>query len=152
MPTRALHLLAACCFTAATFVAAGAATTGCSQTVTGEPRVNVVRGPEATVAKGGLSPSKEAEVQLVLQQREASTRKCYQDVLNEKHDRAFAGTMKVLIALGTGGSATDVRVVGGTLSDPEVAGCLVDTLKRFEYPELEQAGEVQYEFQFRPAY
>jgi hypothetical protein len=145
MPTRALHLLAALCL-------AGATGAGCSQTATGEPRVNVVRGPEATVAKGGLAPDKEAEVQLVLQQREVSTRKCYQDVLNEKHDRAFQGTMKVLIALGTGGSATDVRVVGGTLNDPEVASCLVDTLKRYEYPALDQAGEVQYEFQFRPAY
>jgi hypothetical protein len=103
-------------------------------------------------ATSGISPDKEAEVQLVLQQREVSTRKCYQDVLNEKADRNFQGTVKVLIALGTSRQATDVRVVGGTLNDQDVQSCLVSTIKRFEFPELTQPGEVQSEFRFQPAY
>jgi hypothetical protein len=101
---------------------------------------------------GGIPPDREAEIQLVLQQREVSTRKCYQDVLNEKNDRAFQGTVKVLIALETTGQARDVKVVGGTLGNKEVESCLVDTIKRFEFPQLAQSGDVQYEFQFRPAY
>jgi hypothetical protein len=143
MPMRLVHLLVYA------GLLLGAA---CAQTASGEPRVTVLKGQEHQAATGGISPDKEAEVQLVLQNREVSTSKCYKDVLAEKHDRAFQGTMKVLIALGTAGAATDVRVVGGTLNDGEVASCLVDTLKRFEYPKLEQAGEVQYEFLFRPAY
>ena len=45
-----------------------------------------------------------------------------------------------------------MKVVGGTLNSPEVADCLVDTISRFEFPQLAQPGEVQYEFRFRPAY
>jgi hypothetical protein len=125
---------------------------GCSQTVTGEPRYTIVKGNESSAPQGGVAPDKEAEIQLVLQQREVSTRKCYQDELNAKGDRAFQGTMKVLIALGTTGRANTVKVVGGTLNSPEVSTCLVDTISRFEFPVLEQPGDVQYEFQFRPAY
>ena len=91
-------------------------------------------------------------MQLVLQQREVSTRKCYQDVLNEKADRKFQGTVQVLIALGTNRQATDVRVIGGTLNDQDVQSCLVATIKRFEFPELTQPGEVQSVFRFQPAY
>jgi hypothetical protein len=112
----------------------------------------VIRPSEGTTSTAGISPDKEAEVQLVLQQREVSTRKCYQDVLNEKNDRNFQGTVKVLIALGTNREATDVRVVGGTLNDQDVQSCLVSTIKRFEFPELTQPGEVQSEFRFQPAY
>ena len=60
-------------------------------------------------------------------------------MLNEKGDRAFQGTMKVLIALGTAGQASTVKVVGGTLNSPEVATCLVETISRFEFPKLRSA-------------
>jgi TonB family protein len=123
-----------------------------SNTATGEPRYNIVKGNETAPPEGGIPPDKAAEIQLVLQQRDVSTRKCYQDVLNEKHDRAFQGTVKVIIALNTAGQATDVRVVGGTLGNRDVETCLVDTIKQFEFPQLEKAGEVQQEFRFRPAY
>jgi hypothetical protein len=123
-----------------------------SQTASGEPRYTVLKGNETAAPQGGVAPDKEAEIQLVLQQREVSTRKCYQDELNAKGDRAFQGTMKVLIALGTSGQANQVKIVGGTLNSPEVATCLVETISRFEFPKLDQPGDVQYEFQFRPAY
>ena len=42
---------------------------------------------------GGIPPDKQAEIQLLLQQRDPSTLKCYNDVLNEKHDRAFKGSV-----------------------------------------------------------
>ena len=45
-----------------------------------------------------------------------------------------------------------MKIVGGTLNSPEVATCLVETISRFEFPKLDQPGDVQYEFQFRPAY
>lgn len=118
----------------------------------GEPRYTVVRNDQPSQPSQGIAPDKEAEIRLVLQQRDVSTRKCYQDVLNEKHDRAFQGTVKMLIGVGTSRAATSVKVVGGTLNDQEVQSCLVSTIETFEFPELTQPGEVQYEFQFRPAY
>ncbi len=117
-----------------------------------EPRYTIVKPSDVPPPSGGISPDKEAEIQLVMQQREVSTRRCYQDVLNVKQDRNFAGSVKVIISLNTDGTARDVRVAGGTLTDPEVQSCLVDTIKRFEFPQLPQPGDVQQEFQFRPAY
>jgi hypothetical protein len=108
--------------------------------------------PDELPVSGGVPPDKEAEIMLLLQQREVSTRKCYQDVLNEKQDRAFQGNVKVVIALRPDGGAQDVRVVGTTLNNKEVEDCLVGTIRRFEFPPLAQGGEVQYEFRFSPAY
>jgi TonB family protein len=123
-----------------------------SKSSTGDPRVTVIKPSENAPVTGGVPPDKEAEIQLLLQQREPSARKCYQDVLNEKHDRAFQGTVKVLIAIDPTGRPTEVKVVGGTLSDRVVQDCLVQTIREFEFPQLAQAGEVQYEYRFRPAY
>ena len=123
-----------------------------SQQQSGEPDYNIIRPNDAPPATGGVPPDKENEINLLLQQREPSARKCYQDVLNEKHDRAFQGTIKVLISIEPSGHASAVKVVGGTLSDGTVQDCLVQTIKEFEFPQLAQAGEVQYEYRFRPAY
>jgi hypothetical protein len=131
------------------FGAAGCASSGSQPQ---EPQYNIIRGNEQAPATGGIPPDKEAEIKLLLQSRETSTRKCYQDVLNEKHDRAFQGSVKLIIALNTGGQATQVKVAGGTLKNSEVEGCLVDTIKQFEFPQLASGGEVQYEYLFRPAY
>ncbi|HEY0707006.1 MAG TPA: AgmX/PglI C-terminal domain-containing protein [Polyangia bacterium] len=133
-------------------IAVALASAACSSTNASSPGYTLIRGDEPASPKGGISPDKEAEVQLVLQQREVSTRKCYQDILNEKQDRNFAGTVRVLISLNTDRTARDVKVIGGTLQDAGVTSCLVDTIKRFEFPELPQAGDVQSEFTFRPAY
>jgi hypothetical protein len=129
-------------------LALGAACASGGSGATNQPGIR----PDELPPSGGIPPDKEAEIMLVLQQREVSTRKCYQDVLNEKQDRAFQGNVKVLIALRTDGGAQDVRVVGTTLNNKEVEDCLVGTIRRFEFPQLVQAGEVQYEFRFRPAY
>src|SRR4051794_23555745 len=118
----------------------------------GEPQYNIIHPSDAPPTTGGVPSDKEAEIQLLLEQREPSARKCYQDVLNEKHDRAFQGTVKVLIAIDTSGKASQVKVVGGSLADPTVQTCLVQTIREFEFPALAQAGEVQYEYRFRPAY
>jgi hypothetical protein len=117
-----------------------------------EPQYNIIRPNDAPPQTGGVPPDKENEINLLLQQREPSARKCYQDVLNEKHDRAFQGTVKVLIAIEPSGKASQVKVVGGTLNDDTVQSCLVQTIKEFEFPQLAQSGEVQYEYRFRPAY
>jgi TonB family protein len=117
-----------------------------------EPQYNIIRPSDSPPQTGGVPPDKENEINLLLQQREPSARKCYQDVLNEKHDRAFQGTVKVLIAIEPSGKARDVKVVGGTLNDQTVQECLVQTIREFEFPQLAQSGEVQYEYRFRPAY
>ncbi len=88
----------------------------------------------------------------MLQQREPSARKCYQDVLNEKNDRKFQGTVQVLITIAPSGQPSAVRVVGGTLGDAQVHGCLIQTIKDFEFPVLAATGETQYTYVFRPAY
>ena len=102
--------------------------------------VNVVKNPEVSSSPtSGIPPDKEAEVQLLLQQRNPSTLKCYSDVLNEKHDRAFKGTVIVLLSLEPSGGqskAADVKVIGGTMTDKEVTSCVVEKLKDFDYPEI----------------
>lgn len=123
-----------------------------SQTQSGEPQYNIVRPNDTAPATGGVPPDKENEIKLLLQQRDSAARKCYQDVLNEKHDRAFQGTVQVLITIEPSGRASAVKVVGGTLNDNTVQDCLVETIKDFEFPQLAQAGDVQFMYQFRPAY
>ncbi|HMF41620.1 MAG TPA: AgmX/PglI C-terminal domain-containing protein [Polyangia bacterium] len=129
---------------------------GCADTSGAGGGVNVVKGPEPSSSPtSGISPDKEAEIQLLLQQRNPSTLKCYSDVLNEKHDRAFKGTVIVLISLEPNGSqskVTDVKVIGGTMTDKEVTSCVVDKLKEFDYPEVVNAGTMQYVYRFEPAY
>jgi hypothetical protein len=132
-------------------------TVGCAESSGGSGGgVNVVKNPETSSAPtGGIPPDKEAEVQLLLQQRNPSTLKCYSDVLNEKHDRAFKGTVIVLLSLEPSGSqskAADVKIIGGTMTDKEVTNCVIDKLKEFDYPEIAAKGTMQYVYRFEPAY
>jgi hypothetical protein len=119
---------------------------------TSEPRVRVVKNQEQEAPQGGIPPDKQAEIQLVLQQRDTSTLKCYQDVLNEKHTRAFKGTVFVMLTIEPSGQASDVKVVGGSLNNPEVGQCLVEKIKEFEFPSIPHTGSMQYEYRFEPAY
>jgi hypothetical protein len=118
----------------------------------GEQRVQVVHEPEQVAETGGISPDKEAEIQLLLQQRNPSTLKCYSDVLSEKHDRAFKGSVAVLLTLEPNGQASDVKIVSSTLNNQEVHDCLVAKLKEFEFPTMEHRGSMQYVYHFEPAY
>jgi len=125
---------------------------GCADTSEGGGNVRVVQNPgTASVEKGGISPDKQADVQLLLQQRDPSTLRCYQDVLDEKHDRAFKGTVIVLLSLEPGGKGS-AKVIGGTLNNKEVSDCLISKLNEFEYPQVEQSGTMQYVYKFEPAY
>jgi hypothetical protein len=113
----------------------------------------VVRGnEEIRVDTGGIPPDKQADIYLVLNQRDASARKCYQDVLNEKKTREFKGSVKVLLSLTTSGTARAVRITGGTLNNKDVENCLVETVKQFEFPKLDRGGDIQYEYTFEPQY
>jgi hypothetical protein len=124
----------------------------CAETSDSNERsVRVVKNNEVAAQTGGISPDKEAEVQLLLQQRDPSTLRCYQDVLDEKHDRAFKGTVIVLLELTPAGKAT-AKVTGGTLNNKEVSDCLVEKLNDFEYPQVAQTGTMQYVYRFEPAY
>jgi hypothetical protein len=124
----------------------------CAETSDSNERsVRVVKNQEVAAQTGGISPDKEAEVQLLLQQRDPSTLRCYQDVLDEKHDRAFKGTVIVLLELTPAGKAT-AKVTGGTLNNKEVSDCLVEKLNGFEYPQVAQTGTMQYVYRFEPAY
>jgi len=126
---------------------------GCSSSSSGprELRYTIRKPSDAPPPTSGLPPDKEAEIQLLLQQRELSARKCYQDVLNEKNDRKFQGTVQVLIDIATTGKGT-VSIAGGTLKDQAVLDCLVATIGEFSFPELTQPGQAQYTYQFRPAF
>ncbi len=117
-----------------------------------EPRYTIIKGDDRPPEQRGLSADKQAEVQMVLQQREATTRKCYQDRLNEVQDRGFAGSVEVLITLQPGTAAPAARVLKSSLNSPEVEQCLVQKIAEFEFPEVDQEGEVPYTYSFRPAY
>jgi hypothetical protein len=135
----------------ATLFALGAS--GCAEeTASGEPRVRIVKNSEATAEVGGIPPDKQADIQLVLQQREPSVRKCYNDVLNDgSHDRTFKGTVLVLLTVQPSGQAS-AKVIGGSLNNNEVNGCLVEKLADFEYPQIPNQGTMQYTYKFEPAY
>ena len=118
-----------------------------------QPMTRVVHGnEEIRIDTGGIPPDKQADVQLVLQQRDASARRCYQDVLNEKHTREFKGTVKILLSLNTNGAARVVKIMGGTLNNKDVENCLIQTIKEFEFPKLDRGGDIQYEYKFEPQY
>ena len=116
-----------------------------------EPRYTILKGNDGPLKQSGLSADKQAEVQEVLQNREATTRKCYQDRLNELQDRNFAGSVEVLITLRPGAPAS-TRILNSTLKSPEVEQCLAAKIADFEFPAVEQEGEVPYTYSFRPAY
>jgi len=118
----------------------------------GEPRYQIVRPDEKPTEQSGLPVDKQSEIQLVLQQREPSTAKCYTDVLNEKQDRKFQGQVTVVIHFEKSGAASDVKVITSTLKSPEVESCLVEKIKGFEFPVLEKPGDMHYSYVFRPAY
>jgi len=129
---------------------------GCASTgETGEERVRVVRPEEKSSEQGGIPPDKQAEIQLVLQQRDPSTLKCYSDVLNEKHARAFKGSVAVIVTLepsGESSKASDVKIVNSTLNNKDVHDCLIEKIKEFEFPKLDHGGSMQYVYHFQPAY
>ena len=128
----------------------------CATSGTGEedrPTAVIVRGGEdMTINTGGVPPDKQADVFLVLQQRDASARKCYQDVLNEKHTREFKGTVKIMLSLGTNGTAKAVKVMGGSRKNGDVENCVIQTVKEFEFPTVDRAGDIQYDYKFEPQY
>jgi len=129
---------------------------GCASSgETSEERVRVVHPPEKQAEEGGIPPDKQADIQLTLEQRDPSTLKCYSDVLNEKHDRAFKGSVAILLTLepnGESSKASEVKIVNSTLNDKEVHDCLIEKLKEFEFPKLEHSGSMQYVYHFQPAY
>jgi hypothetical protein len=116
------------------------------------PRAVIVRDDtQIVIDTGGVPPDKEAEIKLLLQSRDSSARRCYQDVLNEKHSRDFKGTVKVIITIDTATHGRP-RVAGGTLGSKDVENCLLQVLRDFEYPKLDKGGDVQYEYKFEPQY
>jgi hypothetical protein len=126
---------------------------GCAETsASNGGGVRVVKNEESAAPTGGIPPDKQAEIQLLLQQRDPSTLKCYQDVLDEKKSRAFKGSVTVELTVVPGGKASDVRVTGGSLNNKEVSDCLIAKLKDFEYPDVPSAGTMQYVYRFEPAY
>jgi hypothetical protein len=126
---------------------------GCAETSASHGGgVRVVKNEESSAPTGGIPPDKQAEIQLLLQQRDPSTLKCYQDVLDEKKSRAFKGSVTVEVTVVPGGKASDVRVTGGSLNNKEVSDCLIAKLKDFEYPDVPSAGTMQYVYRFEPAY
>ena len=131
-------------------MAAGACAT--SDSSQGEPRYRIVKNDTGPVAQQGIPPDIQSDILMMLQQRQPTAQKCYQDVLNEKNDRGFQGSVKIVIALATGGAPPKVRIDQSTLHSPEVERCLVEKIQGFDFPPIEQGGELQHEYLFRPAY
>jgi hypothetical protein len=114
--------------------------------------VQVQPDPATRPAAGGIPPERLGDIYLVLEERDASAKKCYQDVLDQKHTREFKGTVKLLLTLTTDGTAKNVQIVGGTLKNKEVNDCLVQAVKEFEFPKLSRGGDFEYEYTFEPQY
>jgi hypothetical protein len=69
-----------------------------------------------------------------------------------KHTREFKGRVTILLSLNTDGTARAARVMKSTLNSKEVENCLIETVKQFEYPKLDRAGDFQYDYTFEPQY
>jgi len=143
--------LIAILFAMGTCVALGACATSGGEENKSAPVI--VRGnDDIRIDTGGIPPDKQADIYLVLQQRDASARRCYQDVLNEKKTRDFKGTVKIMLSLNTNGTARAVKIMGGTLNNKDVENCLIQTIREFEFPTVDRAGDIQYDYKFEPQY
>ena len=60
--------------------------------------------------------------------------------------------MTVIIHFETEGRASNVRVDKTTLNSSVVENCLIEAIKGFEFPKLEQEGDMDYTYTFKPAY
>jgi len=118
----------------------------------GEPRFQIVRDPEPELEARGIPPDIQAEILLLLEQRDSTTSRCYHEELNVRGDRSFQGDVDLLIEFAASGAVTDVKVVRSTLDSAEVANCVMAAIQQFEYPEIGQPGEIKYSYHFRPAY
>ena len=136
-------------FAMGTCLALGACATSGSED---SPPVIVRGGEEIRIDTGGIPPDKQADIYLVLNQRDASARKCYQDVLNEKKTREFKGTVTILLSLNTNGTASAVKIMSSTLNNKDVETCLAQTIKEFEFPKVDRPGDIQYVYKFEPQY
>jgi len=129
------------------------ATFGCATSEgAGEEHVRVIPNQETKAEEGGIGPERQSDILLVLQNRNPSTAKCYNDVLAEKHDRAFKGNVAVLITIEPNGQASDVKIVNSTLNNKEVHDCLIEKIKGFEFPPGDHRGTIQNVYHFEPAY
>lgn len=117
-----------------------------------EPRYTIVPNPEPVVDTSGIPVEKQADILEVLQHRQPTARKCYNDELNRRADRNFQGEITVIIEFSTKGSASEVHIDRNTLESPEVEGCLIEAIKGFEFPELAEPGQMNYTYHFKPAY
>ncbi len=127
---------------------------GCAETASSTPQtVTIIKPKQEATEVGGIPPDKMAEIQLVFQNHDSTARKCYNDVLSERHTRAFKGTVRLVVRLEPAGTASSIRVTGGTLSnEKEVTDCLIEKIKDWEFPALTHAADYQTEYKFEPAY
>lgn len=107
-------------------------------------------GAERTVAvrSGGGLPA--STVRALLRRREAALQRCY-DGLLLRAPGTGSGSFSVLLRIRTTGEVERVERVGGTLEDADFERCVLDQLRRVDFPAADTPTVFTHSFQFAPS-
>lgn len=95
-------------------------------------------------SQGGLS---EAEVRATIVQRQSSFRECY-DIGSQGASSGFSGTVTVRAAIGPNGAVASVDVVNSTTKNTKVDTCVVDAVRRIQFPSKGGGAVIAFPIQF----
>jgi TonB family protein len=108
--------------------------------------------PEAVVAGGMLTPEQLEEVKQAERAGQPTLIACYQKELVRRGDKELEGKVVVKILIGTGGTAARVQIGESTLKAPAVHRCIVDAIRKWDFPRVAQPAWYSTTFSFSPAY
>jgi len=78
--------------------------------------------------------------------------RCFMEEMERRKDKKLAGNVMVKVLIGTNEHAEQVVIGENTLKGTEFTGCVVQTVKGWEFPKLNSANWFTYPFEFSPQY
>jgi TonB family protein len=115
--------------------------------VGGKTRVELRRGgPEETIVMGSIDPSL---IEAAIMAHRDEFRLCYEREINAENPNQ-SGRVGTSFVIGASGRVTQAGVVSSTLNNPNTERCILQVLKRIQFPIPRGAGiiEVKYPFKF----
>jgi len=103
-------------------------------------------------AEGMMSAEQLDEVKRVERIGQASVVNCYEEELERRGTKDLQGKVVVKILIGTNGSAAQVLIGQSTLKAPRVHTCIVNAIRKWEFPRLSADAWYSTTFGFSAAY
>lgn len=105
-------------------------------------------GPEETVVMGSIDAS---AIEAAIRAHQDEFRLCYEKEINATSP-GLAGTVIPSFVIGPNGRVTKAGVASSTLKNSRVEGCVVQVIRRIQFPQVKGGGivQVKYPFRFRP--